>query len=172
MFMLETEGAHPSTLLCLTALQNLADRDFHNILDMGCGNGILAVTAAHLWPTAHVLAADISPKAVEDATTAFARHGLKSRATAIRSDGFSQAHLRENAPYDLICCNLLAGVVTGMAKDMKKCLKPDGYALISGIMAWQATEMEQVYTGLGFEIIDKIADSPWLATTLCHKSDT
>ena len=55
-----------------------------------------------------VLATDISPKAVEDAAANIAAHGLEERITAIRSDAFLHPKIRENAPYGLIICNMLA----------------------------------------------------------------
>lgn len=172
MLAFDTENIHPATLLCLDTLQSLADRDFFNILDVGCGSGILSATAANIWPHVRITAADISPKAVGDTEASFARHELQNRAIAMRSDGFSNPRLASRGPYDLILCNLLAGVLFAIAPDVKKHLKTDGYALFGGIMAWQAAEFEQGYIGLGFEIIEKTEHSPWMAYILCHKRDT
>lgn len=172
MLQLETKNLHPATLLCLEALQRLhLTHACGNILDLGCGNGILSVVAASIWPQAKVLAADISEKAVADAAAAFKENRLARRVQVVRSEGFSHPRLGENAPYDLIFSNLLAHLLVEYAPKLKKHLKTDGYIILSGIQPWQATEVEQVYTGLGFEIVDKIEHSPWLAYTLCHKKE-
>lgn len=163
---------HPSTALCLGAMKRLQPRrEITNVLDLGCGGGILSVAAAELWPKAAVLAADISPQAVADAGQAFAMRGLEGRAKAIRSDGFSAPEIAARAPYDLILCNLLAGVLVKTAPGLKKHLKPGGLAIISGFMAWQAAEVEQAYASLNMQLIDKAENSPWVAGVVCHKTD-
>ena len=67
-------GLHPTTRLCLAALESLADRGVltgggidggpARVLDVGCGSGILAI-AAGLLGAREVLAVDIDPIAVE-----------------------------------------------------------------------------------------------------------
>lgn len=173
MLKLDTQNLHPATLLCLEALQRLhLGHDCKNILDLGCGNGILSIVAAEIWKDARVLAADISEQAVKDATAAFTARQLQDRVAAVRSNGFSNPLLAQAAPYDLVFCNLLAPLLVEYAPNIRKCLKTDGYIIISGIQPWQAAEVERAYTSLDFEIIDKIGISPWLAYTLCHKRET
>lgn len=163
---LSTEGLHPSSELCLEALHWLHSRaDFSHILDLGCGNGFLSLTCASIWD-ASVLAADISPKAVADTHAQIIAHGLESRIEAVRSDGFSNPLITQRAPYDLIICNLLAELLTGMALEVKKHTKPVGYCIFSGILDWKAADTKAIYTGLGFEILQEFNQSPWQAWLL------
>ena len=61
---INTQHLHPASALCLEALQWLhAREEFANILEIGCGSGILSVACASIWD-ANIIAADISPKAV------------------------------------------------------------------------------------------------------------
>src|SRR5438128_825301 len=134
---IDTAGLHPSTESCLKALEWLDARaEFANILDMGCGNGILSLAAASIWD-ANVLAVDISEKAIEDAKRAIAAYGLEERVTALRSDGFAEAEIRVRAPYDLIICNMLADFQLANAKNIQSCVKKGGYCLLSGILTWR-----------------------------------
>ena len=67
-------GLHPTTRLCLAALEAVADRgrlDDARVLDVGCGSGILAIAAVRLGAR-HALGVDTDPIAIE-ATTANAR---------------------------------------------------------------------------------------------------
>lgn len=168
----ETEGIHPSTGLCLEALQWLHERqDFHNILDMGCGNGILSVAAAAVWD-AQVLAVDISEKALEDAKENIENHEIEQNITLLRSDGFSAPEIEARAPYDLILCNMLAEFTVETALYINKLLASNGFCILAGILAWKAETVEAAYTRLGFEIVHKTGNSPWQAAILRHSSET
>lgn len=176
MFLLETQNLHPSTLLCLEAIQALPE-DFAatTILDLGCGNGILSIVAANIWPAAKIEAVDISPNAVKDAQAAVQKQGLETRINVQRNDVFRA--LKDgfgalNCTFDIITCNLLSDILIPAAPQLKETLNIGGYAILSGILAWRAEEIEAVYTGLGFEIVRKFESSPWVAYTLCHKTET
>ena len=66
-------GLHPTTRLCLEALEARADRGpLGRVLDVGCGSGILSIAAVKLGAT-RALGVDIDPIAIE-ATLANARH--------------------------------------------------------------------------------------------------
>jgi len=164
---IETEGLHPSSGLCLEAMQWLERQDFRHVLDMGCGNGILSVVAATVWD-AGVLAVDISEKAIGDAGRNITAHGLEQRITLLRSDGFSHPLIGERAPYDLILCNMLAEFTVEMAPQVKSHLAEGGVCILAGILAWKAGAVETLYNGLGFEIIKQTSNSPWQAYVLRH----
>lgn len=168
-FALDTANLHPTTEACLKSLQRLQQRnDFRNVLEIGCGNGILALTAAHVWPHAHVLAADISPKAVDDTKRRTAEYRLEHRIHAVHSDGFLHPETRNRAPYDLMICNLLADTLLRLTRDIYHHMENNGYLLISGILAWRSEEIETAFMGLGAEIIERNEFLSW-ASYLLHK---
>ncbi|HYL41260.1 MAG TPA: 50S ribosomal protein L11 methyltransferase, partial [Candidatus Binatus sp.] len=78
-------GLHPTTRLCLTGLEELADRGAlaeARVLDVGSGSGILSIAAARLG-AASLVALDIDPIAVE-ASRANARRNQLGRRLAAR----------------------------------------------------------------------------------------
>lgn len=168
----DTAGLHPTTESCLEAFQWLhEEHDFHNILDMGCGGGILSVVAAGIWDTS-VLAVDISEKAVADAQKTIADRELAQQVTVLRSDGFKDRRIREKAPYDLIIFNLLAEVLLSMATEVQSHLAPEGVVILSGMLAWKAPETIAAYNDLGFEVLQEFVNTPWHTYILCHNSVT
>jgi ribosomal protein L11 methyltransferase len=73
-------GLHPTTRLCLAAVEGLAWRgvlDGARVLDVGCGSGILAIAALKLG-AASALGVDTDPIAIE-ATLANARRNALAR---------------------------------------------------------------------------------------------
>ena len=166
---IETIGLHPATELCLSALQWLQEQqDFHNVLDMACGGGILSVLCAHLWEC-RILAADISEKAVADTQERTKAEGLEDIIHILRSDGFKDKEITARAPYDLILINLLAEPIASWAGDVKKYLAPEGYVYLGGLLQWKATGIAGLYTDLGFEIVKEFSVSPWTGMVLRQK---
>ncbi len=113
-------GHHETTALCLAALSDLArTRRFRNVLDLGCGTGLLAIGAAKLWKRT-VLASDIDPVAV-DVTRENARaNGAGALVLAVTADGLTSPLLANGAPYDLIIANILAGPLTQLAPAIQR----------------------------------------------------
>jgi ribosomal protein L11 methyltransferase len=166
------EGLHPTTESCLEALQWLHERrQFCNILDMGCGNGILSVASASLWQ-AQLLAVDVSEKAVQDTQHMVDEHLLQSLVTVAHSNGFHNSLIKNKSPYDLILFNLLAEPIIQMAPAVHSHLAPNGVVVLSGILAWLDEAVINTYKALGFDFIHEISNNPWRTHIACHTTKT
>jgi ribosomal protein L11 methyltransferase len=75
-------GSHPTTQLCLAALQEL---EGGSLLDVGCGSGVLSIAAA-LLGYLPVLAVDVEPPAVEAARENAVRNGVELEARIVSAD--------------------------------------------------------------------------------------
>lgn len=159
---------HPTTQCCLEALQWLhsAQHQFSNILDVGCGSGLLTIVSAGLWSNADVLACDIASQAVSDTAALSQNHNLEARVTVIRSDGLKHDTIKNRSPYDLILCNLLAEPIIRWAPDMHAHSASDSICVLSGILAWFEGEVKSAYESAGFELIHSIPRSPWVTLIL------
>ncbi len=132
---------HPTTKACLEAISRLNCDGCRplRVLDMGCGSGILSLAAAKLWGTeTKIIAADIDEEAVIVTRMNAEDNGLSPLITAVRSDGYADDAVRNNAPYDLVLANILARPLIAMAPELSAALKPGGFAVLSGFVADQA----------------------------------
>jgi len=159
-------GHHGTTIGCLRALDRLAQSGVvaHDVADIGCGTGVLAMAAAKLWPAA-VLACDIDRLAVEVARANVACNGLEGRVICVEAAGFDHPTIIRAAPFDLILGNILKGPLVALAPEMSRNLVPGGHAILSGLLNQQAKEITAIYTKNGLIVHDREEIGDW--TTLC-----
>lgn len=162
-------GAHPSTRLVLHAMELLAaNRSFTNVLDIGCGSGVLSIAAARFFG-AKVLAADLQAEAVAQTRKNAGLNELGETIMAVRADGPHGPEINHHAPYDLILCNVLAAVMLPWLHTLHTLLADDGIICFSGILSWQAEPFRRNLEAARFEPLRAIGDGTWstiLARTL------
>lgn len=159
-------GEHGTTGTCLEALDWLARKyDFKNVLDMGCGSGILAIAAAKLW-NAEVLAADIDDVAVR-VTKDNARIN-RARLEALVSDGYAGERIKRGAPYDLIVSNILARPLVKFAPQLKRHLRGGGVAVLSGLLASQEAQVKSAHLAQGLTFQRRFASGDWRTLVFTH----
>ena len=128
-------GRHETTQGCLLALDWLARRRRVRLaLDIGTGSGILAVTAAKLWP-ARIVAFDNDPMAVLAARETAGRNALSRRVTVMQGAGFRTRPGTRLGRADLICANIRATPIAGLAPAFARHLQPGGVVVLSGLLA-------------------------------------
>ncbi|HWD49336.1 MAG TPA: 50S ribosomal protein L11 methyltransferase [Rhizomicrobium sp.] len=159
-------GHHETTSLCLGALSVLARRRaYRNVLDLGCGTGLLAIGAAKLWRR-RVLASDIDPVAVDVTRENAAANGEATLVQAITADGLSSPALAAKAPYDLIIANILAAPLTQLAPAIARSLARGGALVLSGLLTWQENLVLSFYRPHGLILRETRRDGPWSALVL------
>jgi ribosomal protein L11 methyltransferase len=160
-------GLHPTTRLCLAALELWAERgrlQGTRVLDLGCGSGILGIAAARLG-AASVTALDTDPIAVE-ATESNARRNRLNRSIQARRGTLPAP----DAPYDLVVANLIASLLVEMAAPLHAALRADrgqpgsgGALLCSGIYLDREPEVRRALVAAGFDIAGRWAEGDWVA---------
>lgn len=160
-------GLHPTTRLCLAALESAADRGLiggARILDVGCGSGILAIAAAKLG-AATVLGVDTDPIAVEATEANRARNGVATRIAARAGSLPSGA-----APHDVVLANLIASVLIALAPDLRTELRLGGVLLASGIFVDREGDVREAFDAAGLEVTTRTAEGEWVALEAIGRS--
>ena len=132
-------GTHPTTQLCLEALETMAEPAI-DVLDLGCGSGILAIAAAKLG-AGKVLALDIDPIAVRATRENAARNGVAQQIVA--EQGSLESVLSSARRFDMVMVNILARIIIEMTdRQLGQILRPGGVAIFSGIIDSQVEAVE------------------------------
>ncbi len=160
-------GLHPTTRLCLAALERLADegRLAHGsardgtarVLDLGCGSGILAIAAGRLG-AGELLGLDIDPIAVE-ATLANARRNRLARRLRARRGSLPSGA----GPWDVVVANLVASLLVDLAGSLGHELRPGGVLVASGIFIDREADVRVALGSAGVAVRERSAEGDWVA---------
>lgn len=149
-------GTHETTRLCMEMLEDFV-KPGAQVLDVGCGSGILSVAALLLGATTAV-GVDIDPLAVKTAAENAQRNGVGERFTAICGS------LTEGVEgvYDVVVANIVADIVMDLTKDVGRFLKPGGVYLMSGIIDAREADVLNALSGR-YEVIRRAEERGWVA---------
>ena len=138
-------GSHPTTHLCLTWLDKFLQPG-DNVLDYGCGSGILAIAALKLGAD-RVTGVDIDPNAIT-ASLDNARNNDCDPDRLLFTTSLSSLGNREadSATVTLVVANILANPLIMLAPILMQALRPGGHIVLSGILEAQAEDVMQVYS--------------------------
>lgn len=132
-------GGHATTRLCLQALDQLVHPGMR-VLDLGCGSGILAITARRLGAD-YVAAVDIDDVALETTRQNMRLNGLSTLDIAVL-----HASQPMSEDFDLVVANILAQPLKLMAPLILSLTRPKGVFLIAGLLSRQVDEVLSAYT--------------------------
>jgi len=132
-------GTHPTTALCLEWLDSL---DYRNkeVIDFGCGSGILAVAALKLGAE-KVTGVDIDYQAIEASKANAERNGVEDQLALYLPEDQPQGLIA-----DILVANILAGPLRELAPLMAEKVKSGGQLALSGLLSEQAEEISTFYS--------------------------
>ena len=155
-------GTHETTRLCATLLEK-HQKAGDNMLDVGCGSGILAICAAKLGAD-QCFACDIDENAVRVAKENTVLNSTPNVKVAV-SDLLKQAEKVEGG-YDICCANIVADIIIRLAPDIGDFIAPDGVIIVSGIITERADETIAALNANGWELFDEMRENGWFAGVL------
>ena len=153
-------GLHPTTRLCLAAIEELADRggvQGKRVLDVGCGSGILGI-AAVLLGAESVLAVDTDPIAIEATEANAALNSLQASISARRGSVPTNS-----AAFDVVLANLIASLLVDLSSELRESVVMGGRLIASGIFVDREGEVQSAFEGIGLRVVNRWSEGEWVA---------
>ncbi len=150
-------GGHATTRLCLRLLVAYV-KPGDRVADVGCGSGILAITAAMLGAR-EVIATDNDAGAVMVARQNVRRNRVEEEVKVVEADLLPEPQ----RPFDLIVCNILAEEVIRIAANLRPRLMPGGRFICSGFLAASVPAVEDALARAGLRMVGPTVEEGWAA---------
>jgi ribosomal protein L11 methyltransferase len=150
-------GSHQTTSLCLEYLDNNPPKNIE-VIDFGCGTGILAIAAAKLGAS-RVLAIDNDPQAIISSKDNVINNQCESIIKSIHSDDEIDFE-----SCDLLIANILINPLIELAPRFAALVNTDGELLLSGILKKQVDRVVDCYSEY-FTILEVSNIDEWYRVT-------
>ena len=157
-------GEHETTSMCVELMQEYLTPE-SECIDVGCGSGILGISAIKLG-AAKAYLTDIDPIAVESAL-----HNAKLNRVEEKTV-VAHANLLDNTQVqgDIMLANITGEVLKMLAPSIPKNLKKEGVLILSGIIESRLEMVKAAYEAVGMQVILQRRKGEWFALVLKHKA--
>ncbi|PHR56323.1 MAG: 50S ribosomal protein L11 methyltransferase [Arcobacter sp.] len=146
-------GHHPTTASCLKAISAHVSKGME-VVDVGCGSGILALAASKLGAIVDLCDTDII--SVDNSKENFELNGETYR--EIWEGSITSA----DKTYDLVIANIVADVLIFIAKDLKKATKSK--LILSGILEKYEEKVQKKFSDM--TCVERIVDGEWISLVM------
>ncbi len=164
-------GQHFTTQLCIEQIEKYIDKGME-VLDMGCGSGILSI-ASILLGAKHVVGVDIDENAVRIAKENAAVNNIYENKFMTYCGNIIEDERLQDVigfnKYDMIAVNIIADIIIEMGDCFPKFLKQGGILITSGIIEKYVDQVKDMLVNLGFEIKETIQKEDWVSITAILK---
>ncbi len=153
-------GEHETTSMCVELMQEYIS-SASVCIDVGCGSGILGISAIKLGAKKAYLT-DIDPIAVESALHNAKLNGVDEKTIVAHSNLLDNADIKA----DIMMANITGEVLKMLAPSIPKNLKKDGVLILSGIIESRLEMVKEAYLAVGMEVIYERRKGEWFALVL------
>lgn len=150
-------GEHETTSMCLELLQECLTPE-SVCIDVGCGSGILGISAVKLGAKFAYLT-DIDPVAVESAKHNALLNGVDQSVAVAHSDLLNES----NISGDIMLANITADILERLAPSIPKNLKRGGTLILSGIIQSKLDIVLKAYNAQGLKLKKQVQKGEWYA---------
>ena len=156
-------GEHETTSSCVELMQDYITPD-SVCIDVGCGSGILGISAIKLGAKKAYLT-DIDPIAVTSATHNAKLNGVAKKTVVAHSNLLDDTDIVG----DVMMANITGEILKMLAPSIPKNLKKDGVLILSGIIESRLEMVKSAYEEVGMKIIRETRKGEWFALVLKHR---
>ena len=151
-------GAHPTTQLCIKWLIKKVKSNL-NVLDIGCGSGILGITAKKLGAK-KVVGVDIDPQAIQ----ASKENSIVNKTEVVWMQSDNEIEFKG----DLVVANILSSALKVLAPVIANQCKKNASIALSGILLSQEDEIKEIYSSW-FVFEDSTIQDGWVCISASKK---
>lgn len=160
-------GEHATTRLAAGWLEQTlrkrgVDQGRSQVLDVGCGTGVLSLLAARLGACA--VGVDIEPEAVASAQENAARNGLESRCRFILG---GPERVAAGSQFEVLVVNIEAAALCALAPAVAALRTERAAVGVAGLLAEQACAVQAAYASVGVRLEPQAQEGPWQLLS-CH----
>mgnify|MGYP002706791150 FL=1 len=161
-------GSHETTKLCISNLKKYIRPDgTTEVLDAGCGSGILSIIAMKLGAR-RVFGIDIDELAVKASKDNLKLNRIPELSyTVVKGDVIGDrefaGNIAEIGQYDIVVANILADVIIPLSAVIRPFMKENGVFITSGIINTKEEAVRSVLLENGFEIEDVQHMGEWVS---------
>ena len=153
-------GSHPSTRLCIEALDNEPPVG-QIIADLGCGSGILSLVALKLGARS-TFSVDNDSLAISATKINSNLNNFPEKLLNVSLGSIKE--IEEKMPekkIDLILCNILAPVIKSLGPNFEKIIGCKGKLILSGLLVEQIKELQEFFLSLGWKVLEIKKKDQW-----------
>ncbi|MBP7174846.1 MAG: 50S ribosomal protein L11 methyltransferase [Thermoclostridium sp.] len=154
-------GTHETTKMCAVLLDDLI-RGNEQVLDLGCGTGILGIIAAKLGAR-QVTCVDIDDAACKTAQENIEKNHVEKNVSVLQGELTNLPHKQ----YDIVIINIIADVILALLPGLKQYIGSHSAVLLSGIIRERKQEVFSAAIQQGYRVIREINEGEWVALQLC-----
>lgn len=160
-------GMHETTQLCIRQLKKYITPETV-LLDVGTGSGILAIVSL-MYGIKEAVGTDLDPCAVEAVRENMEVNGVNAdQFEMMIGNIISDPEIQDRVGYeryDIVVANILAEVLLPLTPVVKKCLKPGGIYITSGIIAEKEPLVVDAVKAAGMEVLEVSRQNEWVSVT-------
>lgn len=156
-------GTHETTSMCVKLVEKVITHS-DMVYDIGCGTGILGLSAAMLGAKS-VIGVDIA----EDAIIASKINIEKNNMTDVMDVRLGNLTDVVDEKADIVVANIMADIIIMMTDTIQNFIKPDGYYILSGIVEGRQDDVINAIKDKNFEVVDHLNEGEWHAILAQYK---
>ena len=160
-------GMHETTQLCIRQLKKYVTEDTE-ILDVGCGSGILGMLALK-FGAKHSVGTDLDPCAIDATNENMDNNGIsRDQYEVMIGNIIDDKEVQDKVgyeKYDIVAANILADVLVPLTPVIIHQLKKGGIYITSGIIEDKEEVVVEAVKKVGLEVLEVNHQGEWVSVT-------